>query len=363
VSPASESALCVWWNLQRLVRPGGSAIARDLDATAATGWTQAAYRQKIRNIAAVLRGLAGDEVPALVGLCEVENRRVADDLLDELGWDELRYADVPQENLDGDDVVLLYSAKRFSLAGDPRSHNVNNQYATRDILEVLLRSDSGEELLVVLNHWPSRMYPRSESLRISLADYCRRLFVERVRYPKNELFTAEGRARLPSRSTLATRWNRPVVVLGDFNDSPFDVSVDLVLRATRTRETVAEPPRLPSSRGVRGISAYLRLIPRLYNPGWRILTSYGGAPSGTVVYQGEWYLLDQAIFSAGMLDEKGIHYQEDSLGVFAERSVPAPGAGGSVEVLSRSGEPRAFDSATKSGASDHLPLYFRLALG
>jgi len=357
----SESVLGVWWNLQRLFRPGGSPIARDLDATHATGWTSATYGQKVRNIAAVLRAIAGDEVPALVGLCEVENRRVSDDLVEELGWDELTYAEDPEENLDGADVVLLYSSRHFALASPPRAHNVFNQYATRDILEVVLESESGEELLLLLNHWPSKMYPRSEPLRISLADYCRRIFVDRVRCRKNDLFTSTGSARMPSHTTMSERWNRPVIVLGDFNDTPYDVSVEQVLHATRSRETIAAPPRLPRGRGKSSVAAYLRLRPRLYNPGWRLLGATGGAPAGTCVYQGDWYLLDQVLFSAGMLRDRGLRYEEDSLSLFAEPSVPT-GRGGSLELLSRSGEPRPFDAVTRRGASDHLPLSFRLRL-
>jgi endonuclease/exonuclease/phosphatase family metal-dependent hydrolase len=355
-----ETVLCIWWNLQRLFRPGGSPIARDLDATAATGWTQATYSLKIKHIAAVLRAIAGDEAPALVGLCEVENRAVAEDIVEELGWEDLAYVEDPEERMDGADVVLLYSTDRFSIASPPRAHNVSNQYATRDILEVVLEAESGEELLVLLNHWPSRTYPNSEPLRISLADYCRRIFLERVRYPKNELFTATGGAKLPSRTALSERWNRPVVVMGDFNDSPFDVSVKRVLASTPERAAVTAAPRLPTTGGVSAVASYLRLRPRLFNPGWRVLGSYGGV-AGSCVYNGDWYLLDQVLFSSGILGERGVSYVEDSFGLFAEPRVPLDGDE-TLEVLSRSGEPRAFNARSKSGVSDHLPIYFQLAL-
>jgi hypothetical protein len=72
------------------------------------------------------------------------------------------------------------------------------------------------------------------------------------------------------------------------------------------------------------------------------------------------FLLDQALFSAGALGEKGIRYIEDSFSLFGEPTVP--GKGGDLSVLTRSGEPRAFDTKTSSGDSDHLPFSFRLAL-
>ena len=356
-----ETVLCIWWNLQRLFRPGGSSIARDLDATAATGWTQATYNLKIEHIAAVLRAIAGDETPALVGLCEVENKSVAEDIVEKMDWNALDYVEDPEERMDGADVALLYSTDHFSIASPPRAHNVSNQYATRDILEVVLETESGEELLVLLNHWPSRTYPNSEPLRISLADYCRRIFLERVRYPKNELFTATGGAKLPSRTAMSERWNRPVVVMGDFNDSPFDVSVKQVLASTPELAAVTTAPRLPTTRGVSAVASYLRLRPRLFNPGWRVLGSYGEAPAGSCVYNGDWYLLDQVLFSAGTLGERGVSYVEDSFGLFAEPSVPLDGDE-TLELLSRSGGPRAFDAKSKSGVSDHLPIYFQLAL-
>lgn len=360
MSPSGGAINCVWWNLQRLFRPGGSRIARDLDVTEEGGWTKAAYERKVRNVAAVLRE-SSPEAPGLLCLCEVQNRKVAEDVVKEAGWQsQMVYAEDPSERIDGADVVLLYSKRHFASAGATRSHNVHNRFATRDILEVPLKTHSGDELLVLCNHWPSRLYPRSEPLRIGLADYCWHLFASRVRYPKEALFTVEGRPKLPSRSALEARWLQRVLIVGDFNDSPWDVSVEQVLDSTRARDQVTASPRFPRGKGRSAIGSYLNLRPRLYNPGWRLLTATEG-PTGSCTWQGGWYLFDQALFSAGLLGEKGLRYLEGSLSLLAPRTVECDG-GKPIEVLTRAGAPKPYDAKTRNGVSDHLPLTFQLTV-
>jgi endonuclease/exonuclease/phosphatase family metal-dependent hydrolase len=350
----------LWWNVQRLLSPTNSGLSRALDATPAAGWTRTAYTHKLERLAAVLNHLSPSGPPALLALCEVENARIASDLRRAAGWDSLKLVADPEARLAGDDLVLLYDPNVFELVGDVRSYNVHNRYTTRDLLETEFRTSSGDVLAVITAHWPSRMLSGSEPLRIGLADYTRRLIEARLKYSKDELVDSRGRARLPAERTLAKRWNAPILLLGDLNDSPFDTSVSDVLGAGRSTKASLAAPRFPQSSGLAAVDAYLERSVRLYNPAWPLLTRNDG-PDGTHYWSGEWYMLDQAILSRGLLLESApVRYVEDSFEVHDPASVPLGRT--RFDATSRSGIPKPFDAKTGEGVSDHLPLTLELEL-
>jgi hypothetical protein len=160
-------ATCIWWNVQRLFRPGGdSPIARDLDATETYGWNSAAYDAKIEIIGSVLRQIAGGNEPAIVGFAEVEDSKVVSDIVSATGWKKMKEAIEPNDNLDGYDLSLIYSTALFRESEEARSHSVHSRFASRDIFEVSLETRTGYPLKVLLNHWPSRRLFYSDILRI-----------------------------------------------------------------------------------------------------------------------------------------------------------------------------------------------------
>ena len=351
--------MVIWWNVQRLLAPTGSRLSRALDATAAAGWTRAAYRTKLEHLGAVLREVGGGQVPALLALAEVENDRVADQLLDTIGWTSLRLIKDPAARLVGNDLVLFHDPAALRLQGTARSYNVHTRFATRDLFEAQFATPSGAELTVVTAHWPSRRISNSVALRIGLADYTLRLVEDHLKFSKDDLIDARGRAAMRTLPELLARWERPVLLVGDYNDSPFDTSVADVLGAKRMLRSVLDPPRLPRGRGLSAVAAYLERKVRLYNPTWQLLTDDGG-PTGTHYWDGDWYMLDQLILSRGLVSGQPVRYVENSLHLHAPRTVPGPR--GTVTVTSAQGIPKAFDPATRTGVSDHLPLSFALEL-
>src|SRR6185369_11991881 len=107
--------------------------------------------------------------------CEIEDSRVVADLLARLGRDDLTEAAGDDVHLEAHDIVLLYARDVFEQVGTGRSYNVHNRFRTRDVFEVTLRARDGTELLVLANHWPSRVLANAQALRIGLADHTRRL--------------------------------------------------------------------------------------------------------------------------------------------------------------------------------------------
>ena len=351
----------IWWNVQRLLSPEDSVISRNLDATEATGWNKKSYQAKLDAIAAVLHHLTGGETPGILALAEVENKAVVRDLITTLGWSELIAPEGFERHITGYDVVLLYSSKIFDLVTSPITHTLHNRYSTRDIFEVHLRISTGEELLVLCNHWPSRLYPNSEPLRISLADYCMRIVDHATMFKKEDLIDSKGKASFPKRKLLENRWNQRVLVIGDFNDSPFNTCISQIMNTTRDLHRVLKKPKFPKTRGIKAVHSYFKLRPRLYNPTWRLLTPETKEPGGTLYWNSEWHMLDQMFFSAGLLQESNFQYVKDSFKIHAPKKVPGPN-GKQINVLTRNGYPKKFDSKKLSGVSDHLPIYCELKI-
>ena len=132
-------------------------------------------------MAKVIAGIgkeATQSSPTLVGLSEVENRKVVEDLIADPQLRASNYGivhfDSPDER--GIDVALLFKKNHFvptSFYNHPLylyNDNGKRDY-TRDQLLVTGFLD-GEEIHIIVNHWPSRSggQARSEPKRIKAAE-------------------------------------------------------------------------------------------------------------------------------------------------------------------------------------------------
>lgn len=348
----------LWWNVERLFAPGPSALAQALGADVAAS----VYKKRIAALGAVMRAAACPEEVALVGLGEVASSRVVRDLLKAAGYKHLVEAEEPSPHrrLAGLDLSLAYDPRLFDLVGEPQSHHLHLRFDTRDIYEVVLQPARGEPVLLLLNHWPSRKMSTAEPMRMGLGDYAARLVARFLKATPDELITPTGRLSLPPRTKLAKRWSRSALIMGDFNDEPFSISVERMMRARRAPESVSCKLRLPRARKA-ATHAYLNLMPELYNPTSALLARRNGGPPGTYFYSGQWWLLDQLVMSAGTLhDDANVRYVPGSLGVFGDVCVPTPT--GKQDVCTSGGRPLSFDEKSGRGASDHLPLVFSIDL-
>jgi endonuclease/exonuclease/phosphatase family metal-dependent hydrolase len=351
----------VVYNVQRLFRPGGSRIARALDATAERGWTKAVYRRKIAAVGAMLSSATGGVRPALLVLIEVEDATVVADVCTAAGWPELVDLADPHEAMDGYDVAVAYDPAEFSAAADIRSFTFENRFATRDLLMATLQLDQTHALTVVASHWASRMMSDAEILRIGAARFCTNILEGLVKFRKEDAFGPTGRPRLPSRQDLASRWSTPILFAGDLNDNPWDRSVGALLDATPDMTLVARPPRFPRGRTTSSVAAYLRLRPRLFNPTWELASPAAGVPRGTYRFGSDWYALDHVLVSAGLLGNDPPALRLGSLRVHGPSTVTAQD-GTVIKARAGDGTPLAFKAETGAGVSDHLPLVAELDL-
>ena len=196
------------------------------------------YNKKVKNMAHVISQIGADvskNTPAIIGISEVENRSVVEDLANDPALLTKDYGIIHYDSPDerGIDVALMYQKalfvpistsahelKLFDVKRDKRDY-------TRDQLLVSGYLE-GDLIHLIVNHWPSRSggEAKSRSKRVAAATLNKRLIDSlQVIDPYAKIFT-----------------------MGDFNDNPTNASMKKVLKAEKNKESV----------GLKGL--YLSLI-------------------------------------------------------------------------------------------------------
>ncbi len=228
-------------------------------------WTLRKYKTKVSQLSKVITSVGGWEPPEIIGLCEVENRYCVESLTKFSPLKKFKYEIIHKESPDkrGIDVVLLYQPNKFTV--------IHNQFIeikfpkesrkTRDIIYVKGVTDNDDTLHVFVNHWPSRWGGQ-------LASEPKRIFVASVLRAKVD-------------SIVSTNARANIVIMGDLNDMPDNISITETLSATSEMGNY--------------------VANNLYNLG-----GYAKKHTefGTHKYHGEWGVLDQIIVSGAMLDKK-----------------------------------------------------------
>ncbi len=229
-------------------------------------WTKEKYEQKLLNMATVISQLAREhcpEGPAIIGIAEVENRRVLEDLVKQPPIASTGYKIVHFESPDhrGIDVAALYNPKLFDFESAtvyPYHNPKNPELKTRDQL-LISGKLAGEPFHVIVNHWPSR-YGGGQSS--PLREYAATI----TKHIADSICSADHQAK--------------ILITGDLNDDPSDKSCSEVLGAKRTEKEAKK-------------DGY-------YNATWKIHEQ----GEGTLCYQGKWNLFDQHIISSNLLNKK-----------------------------------------------------------
>ncbi|HEX9628077.1 MAG TPA: hypothetical protein VGA00_14145 [Acidiferrobacterales bacterium] len=340
-----------WWNLQNFFDTDDDPISRDFEYTAAHGWTEEVFAAKKRNLAEALRATHGGAGPDLLAVAEIEKDELLAALVAEIGNPALTVAEDPAgtQDLRGIDVALAYDRRKLALTAR-RSHTVHLRYATRDIFEAVFEvRETGETLVVIAGHWPSRRLGRyeSEPLRIAVAENIAHLVQAHVKLGAREYEALRDRDDL---QPVLERWEAKVLVLGDFNDEPADRSVVDHLNAARDLTRVIGVLN-GIDRFDRETADYRARPVFLYNPMWRFLPQpdtgsyYLAALRSGVKIPNRYQVLDQLVASRGLVSGAGLHLDLDSVAIFQDPLVATP-----------SRRPRPFDKRTRKGTSDHLPI-------
>jgi len=309
----------MFYNVENLFDTVDQANVQDEEYTPISKkqWNSERYDKKLHQLADVIYAYNKEDVPELIGLCEVENRGVVEDLVTGTVLKHAHYKVVHEDSPDnrGIDVALIYDPERFAYVSHqmyrvPLSGARPN---TRDIMHVTGTVD-GETLHVFINHWPSRSggKERSEPNRMLVASKVREA-VDKVQ---------------------ANDPNAKIIVMGDLNDHPIDKSVFESLRAKHNKK--------PSEPG------------DLFN----LMYDYHQEGLGTHNYQGNWGVLDHLIVSYPLLNAKqGLSVKADGANIHKQDFFLFTKKDG-TKIPSRTyGGPNYY-----GGFSDHLPIVAELKI-
>jgi endonuclease/exonuclease/phosphatase family metal-dependent hydrolase len=243
-------------------------------------WTYSRYKAKLDKVCKVITAAGGWKQPDIVGLCEIENDRVLQDLIynSPLVKFEYRYIHKNSPDLRGIDVALLYNPATVRILEKdfiPVVLPDSTEKYTRDILYCKIMTPENDTLHLFINHWPSRSrgFLETEPFRIHAASIL----------------------RMKIDSVLLSSPQRKIIVMGDFNDGPFDKSLLQIVRAkTDTGKLISGD---------------------IYNlaAGYEMRN-----PVGSHKFRGQWNMLDQIIVSENLLNRHtGLTTGRDCFSVFA----------------------------------------------
>ncbi|CAM3672782.1 hypothetical protein FSS13T_26300 [Flavobacterium saliperosum S13] len=309
----------------------------------AQNWTGKKYKKKLDNLSRVLVELGTSDVqkesPVLIGGCEIENRRVLEDLVKHPTLINKDYGIVHFDSPDkrGIDVALLYKKKHFqplsyknipliiyeggakdkkdkkeAAEEDEKEENVNldkvtKRIYTRDQLLVTGLLD-GEEVNVIVNHWPSRSGGEKKSS------------------PNRE---AAGRLnRKIIDSIYAINPNAKIISMGDLNDGSFNKSVKTEVGAKGKRSEVK-----PLG---------------IYNP----MQQMAEEGIGTLAYRDAWDLFDIIMVSEPLIRNDYSSWRYWKAGVYNKPF-----------LVQKTGQYKGYplrNSNGEVGFSDHFPVYVYL---
>ena len=293
----------------------------------ANQWTEAKYAKKLHNMASVIRAMKDENKVwhALLGVSEIENRHVLEDLVSQPEIAEANYQIVHYDGPDrrGVDVALLYRPNQFKVLESksiPFDFNSSiefslneeekTQFRTRDIL--MVRGMLGNEMFAVfVAHLPSRIGGKGNDLRSRGGEI---MYQESMRL-------------------MAEYPQIKIVAMGDMNDNPTDPSMAVYMHGKENIDEVEQEDFF---------SPFVSMLKSGY---------------GSLAYQGEWNIYDIIVVNSNLCRGDGLKIRPIVKKKFFGRIFNPPfmtnqeGAYAGTPFRTFSG------GAFIGGYSDHYPTY------
>ena len=243
-------------------------------------WTGERYWSKLDRNARVIEAMGKDLHPkglAILGLCEVENRAVVEDLVHTQALKGRNYQVVHEDSPDrrGVDVALVYDPDQYTVHAH-KSYRLNmadTAFRTRDQLLVSGVLD-GDTTHVIVCHWPSRRGGEKRSA------------------PNRKAAAELGRHIIDS--LLAINSQARIMLMGELNDDPVNVSVSRFLRSTASKDKAVD-------------GVFFNAMSAPYQKG-----------IGTLAWRDSWNLFDQIILSPALVTGQGGQYRYYGTRIFNE---------------------------------------------
>lgn len=310
-----KAGCIAFYNIENLFDtiPGENDI--EFTPTSEKKWDSEKYYQKMETMASVIVEIGADftgTAPAIVGLSEIENKTVLEDLVRAGPIKEYNYQIVHFDGSDyrGVDCALLYRPEFFTVT-HTAMHVVRTpddpDFRTRDQLLVSGIYD-GEEMHFIILHWPSRRGGEKRSA------------------PKRAAAAQVTRSIVDS--ILNINPDAKIICMGDLNDDPVDNSVKTHLNVVGTKEDA--------------------VLPKLFNP-MEALYKNG---IGSLAYQDKWNLFDQIIITPEFLNQDKSSYRFYMAHIFNK-----------PYLMQKEGRYKGYPFRTfvgntyAGGYSDHFPVY------
>jgi len=265
-----------FYNLENLFDLSDDKHTYDNDflPTSAKKWTPKRYKNKLRKLGFAISNIGKKETgkhPAIIGLCEVENAKVIEDLITSKHLKECNYNYVHYDSLDerGIDVALLYDTTAFKvITSETYTIQLTDEDGspdyTRDILLVSGLLD-GENVHIIVNHWSSRREGEKKT------EHKRMASSNKV----GEIIT----------SLQLDNSDAKIIIIGDFNDDPSSNSIKHLVNNFN-----------------------------LFNP-METLRSFN---RGTTKYNRQWNLFDQVLISTNFFKTSTKLFEFSSANTFDE---------------------------------------------
>ena len=313
-----NSLVVVSYNVENLFDTINSPLFDD-DAFTPDGskkWTSDRYEKKVNDLAMVLESIPGNGLPSVIGLTEIENRAVLEDLINDPKLSKGAYEIIHKDGVDprGIECALLYNPEFFTYKSHdyiPIEDPIDPEYLYRSILHVQGKGPDGLTLHLFMNHWKSRSggLEATERQRMAAALTLRKRL--------NLIVTRDTDAK--------------IIVMGDFNDEPTNQSIIHGLSAFNKRHNIQ-----PGD---------------LYN---LFYDTHNLERKGSYNYRGTWNMLDQFIVSYNMINQgSGLTTGFEQGKIFSEEWMMYDNEKYGEKLPSSTyGGPNYY-----GGPSDHLPIY------
>lgn len=260
----AQRAGVVFYNVENLFDIEDDSLTRDEEflPDGEKHWNYDRFHRKIVRIYQTLVAVGAGEMPAVVGLCEIENRKVLECLIYDTPLEKLNYRIIHRESQDarGVDVALLYRPDIFrpdtvEWLKVPLGFNET----TREILHVEGRLWEEFTIHFYVNHWPSRYGGAGNSNRKRIA--------------------AASTLAASVKLLLEDNLNSNIVIMGDFNDEPSDESLQSINKILTNNKK-------DDSMALVNLSVKNSLA----------------VTEGTIKHQGTWCVFDQVIVSRSLVN-------------------------------------------------------------
>lgn len=294
----------MFYNVENLFDTVDSPIFNDNEflPNSKKNWNTYKYFHKLQQLEKVFSSISkyenNNNMPDIIGLCEVENKLVINELLNTTAFQNQKYTVVHKDSPDsrGIDCALLFNNKFKILQTDFISiDNTSEKKPTRDIVFVKLQL-LDKTINLFVNHWPSRWGGQVQSNH-------KRVFASQV---------------LQDYINLNIANDEFTIIMGDFNDYPDNESISNLL---------------------------------MNNKFFNLMSSNLVSGKGSYNYKGNWNWLDQIILSNNFLAP---NIKLQSAGAFQKDFMLYKSKDGELYPNRSFGGNRWY-----GGFSDHLPIYFK----